>query len=473
MGLLAGSDYLSKDPIDEITPTSPRIRNVMDLAPKNDQHSIVEPNMINKVEKSEFNKPQSEDISDLFTKTKDDTRDEEMSYKNQSGVGVPEMGVKMTTNHKDDTATSKSISSNETSTIIPKSELISQTRTEIEYLPSNVLVLNLSGASVDDHISSQSLKSDDVVFTNDDYNIPNDTPQGGEISAWQDVVTRSKKHEEELTARMARAMQVSEQVIEKRVFIPPEPPQPKLDVQVVRPINKAANMERNVAKSWGEGPNNSGFNFMAIKNFHSCGNKHCACRRFSTSLRREKDFRKLPPEFEDSSRSKTAKNVDVQDPNQNFDPPLVKEEISNVLQEMSQREMDISLSYSHTNVEESETCSKLPTSVTISTFPTSSPKNSAHSLLQVDDEALGISDTMVTELESTILSLKETDDMYDDEKEPKNKRAVNEDYIRAPGDPYPYSREHFDKWRVPHGKNPIVNDDIPKAKPADTCNSPR
>ncbi|KAK2587357.1 hypothetical protein KPH14_003074 [Odynerus spinipes] len=31
--------------------------------------------------------------------------------------------------------------------------------------------------------------------------------------------------------------------------------------------------------------------------------------------------------------------------------------------------------------------------------------------------------------------------------------TVDEDYVRIPGDPYPYSREHFNKWRLPRQKS--------------------
>lgn len=31
--------------------------------------------------------------------------------------------------------------------------------------------------------------------------------------------------------------------------------------------------------------------------------------------------------------------------------------------------------------------------------------------------------------------------------------SIDGDYVRLPGDPYPYSKENLDKWRVPHSKN--------------------
>lgn len=139
--------------------------------------------------------------------------------------------------------------------------------------------------------------------------------------------------------------------------------------------------------------------------------------------------------------------------------------------------MEVLLSYTRHDSEETGTGPTLPTSVTISTFPIGSNENAVEEKLQDGNEIfnseISSGNSGITELERTILKFKDGADKEDRKEINDKKGKRDEDYIRIPGDPYPYSREHYEKWRVPHGKCPIVNDDVPKAKPSETSDSPR
>ncbi|XP_024947154.1 uncharacterized protein LOC112495321 isoform X2 [Cephus cinctus] len=79
-----------------------------------------------------------------------------------------------------------------------------------------------------------------------DYNIPENIPLGGEISAWEDVAVKSKIREHSLAANRASAKPTKSS---SRIFIRPEPPQPKLDIETVRAANEWDDIEDEVNRS--------------------------------------------------------------------------------------------------------------------------------------------------------------------------------------------------------------------------------
>lgn len=128
--------------------------------------------------------------------------------------------------------------------------------------------------------SGVDLTSGTIVPGDDDYNVPKEIPHGSEISAWRDVVVRSKLHEDELAR--AAAIDLPGDPAES-IFIRPEPPQPKLDVRVVGAASDVVSPHENVAKPSELGSNTPAINFATTKKFHTCT---IACRRLPRACRR-------------------------------------------------------------------------------------------------------------------------------------------------------------------------------------------
>ena len=87
-------------------------------------------------------------------------------------------------------------------------------------------------------IQDESLKSSSCgEDTGEDYNIPKELPVDGEIIAWKEVVERSKPpiDEEAETETVTNELD--------KIFIRPEPPEPKLDVQAVKSIDHVSKEE--------------------------------------------------------------------------------------------------------------------------------------------------------------------------------------------------------------------------------------
>lgn len=83
------------------------------------------------------------------------------------------------------------------------------------------------------------LNTDDTVGKDDNYNDPKDMYQVDEVSAWQDVIIRTKEHIKKLeeAASLIKNESVEVEAPELKFSILPEPPKPKLDIAAVRTMN--------------------------------------------------------------------------------------------------------------------------------------------------------------------------------------------------------------------------------------------
>lgn len=311
------------------------------------------------------------------------------------------------------------------------------------------------------------LSSDTSINGDDDYNIPKEMPYNGEILAWQDVVTRSKLHEHELAHRTATGTEIQINPV-GMIFIRPEPPERRVDVDIVRAVGKVGLPNANVQNGLDPGTNIVGINFTQSRKFsRSCRD---SAKSFSTTSRCGRE--NLPPDSDDPGQSETPEKRGASV--RNTVSSKVDENLNNFLPELSQREMEILMSYEQ---QSSEDNGSLTTPVEIKNIPDESSRDSLGMATSDDDEKFNESSAGIAQTEEsakTMLSLKESDDKDDGKAEISEKKSIKDgDYIKTPGDPYPYSREHYEKWRLPHGKCPIVNDDVPKVKPAETNDSPR
>ncbi|KAG7197949.1 hypothetical protein KM043_016186 [Ampulex compressa] len=398
--------------------------------------------------------------------------------------------------------------------------------------------------------STDALKEETNVL-DEDYNIPNGISSDAEISAWKDLVLRSKisvdPSKEEFQSTNAGSQL-------EMVSIRPEPPQPKLDVQVVKSIDDALkgedeqrtrNLEYKPVRSMEIKSTRKFDGNLSSKKLHTISfyipylnhtdvisaesNNGLFCLRHtsgssvtdrnSSGPRSASPFPPNPSDMKTSAHEQNSLKAEAMDQNEeaynnslNISPsmddtrptlpskpqPLTSSdqshqvdfdtEFANNLNAIEDREMEISLSY--TDPKDHEYAPRLPTSVTITAQPIrkqeadrepehahTDPENSYVNYDYVssyeEDYYPGYEFTSLATPEGAPIERKrfaqrsvskeaarkeardqETifDSGVDDDDKTSEGYITDGDYVRVAGDPYPYSREHFNKWRVARTK---------------------
>lgn len=359
-----------------------------------------------------------------------------------------------------------------------------------------------------------------------EFNVPKDLPFDGEIFAWKEAVERSTPPIAEIV-KLAESETVHHDL--DNIFIRPEAPEPKLDVQAVRSVNHGSENEENRETSGYKGIKSSReskfVGYTSKKKIHTDGYQHFTSQRADTdslSFRKHlvskailfsglestnsiiKDgkkhegslfdpfFIKGPLSVKDMSVESKSENKFEEASNQieastgmerpllptksvtltriNSDMSRYDAELAKEVDEIYGREVEIALS-STDEIGENIMDAPLPTEITISVVPsskckedgvdwipllcTSNSENNSGSYSKNNFFGSGSSDGS-----SGSRGRKKTGyflNSQDDYEEVVNKYLVEGDYIRVRGDPYPYSREHFNKWRVSRPNSPSPN----------------
>ncbi|XP_033226152.1 uncharacterized protein LOC117178787 isoform X2 [Belonocnema kinseyi] len=359
-----------------------------------------------------------------------------------------------------------------------------------------------------------------------EFNIPKDLPFDGEIFAWKEAVEKSKPSIAEIV-KSAEPEIVHYDL--DNIFIRPEAPEPKLDVQAVSSIDHAYENEENQEASSYKGikslRESKSVGYTSKKKIHTGGYQHFSSQRGDTdslSFRKDvvgkailfsglestnsfiKDRKKqeenllepflikgllsvggISAEFKSEDKLKEASNqieaaIEMKNPllptkavtltRIHSDMSYYDAEIAREVDEIYGREIDIALS-SPNAIGENIMDAHLPTEIMISVVPSSENKEGGIDWMPLlctsnsDDNpgsysshnffgsgsSDGSSGSRGRKKRGYFLNSQDDDDELVD------KYLFEGDYVRVRGDPYPYSREHFNKWRVPRHNSPPPN----------------
>ncbi|KAI4493636.1 hypothetical protein M0804_001812 [Polistes exclamans] len=401
---------------------------------------------------------------------------------------------------------------------------------------SNKTVQNISQSEILSDNSMLSfdknyLKSDDKVddlntikaeLAKDDANAIEepDWTSDTEISAWRTLVDKSKPPPEKKVEQELVELQLD------KVSIRPEPPIPKLDIEMVKPLNNeirnveeledSVSSDRKLMKSTNnirvgsmietQKYHNRKYHtllsnkkedilakILISKNFsisHSNSNTDSESTQRSNAQNQQVSKTKVQSDQKAFARSSARESENTDDGTSNeskrsslstdFQSGISKHEekktSANFTQTFDAVDGERVISLNHSNQGDA----RLPLSVTISSRPKQEESNvetlddemmhtknyinddypytcfnesyfeetkyadSKHDLNQIDNPTAEEQETM---RESNLKELEE-----EDEKKMEVEVHGNDGFVRIPGDPYPYSREHFNKWRLPRKK---------------------
>ncbi|XP_047350384.1 uncharacterized protein LOC124949426 [Vespa velutina] len=413
----------------------------------------------------------------------------------------------------EDTATSNLTNvSNKTVNIFPKSDI-----------PSDNLILSFdknyqaADGKVNEKDKNETAEAmEDTVLSND-----------SEISAWQTLVDKSKPPPEKKIEQELVELQLD------KVSIRPEPPIPKLDVEMVKPLNTEIRHEDDFIEM-----NTDRKSTRPMENTRTLENHKVENRKYHTVSNAKKRFYRKKDKFQvilinrNFSKSRSPSNTDPESAqrsntqNQQLSITKVQSD-QNAFARSSARESENTdegtsneskrsslstdfqsgnrkhdeettvnftqtfdavdgervISLNHTNQGDA----RLPTSVTISSRPKQELNDnrlendimnskdsheysySNMNLATHDEYPYTCFDESCIDENKYVDSKNELDqndnhgsiekqmtEILTKENEESKKIEMitntNDDFVRIPGDPYPYSREHFKKWRLPRKK---------------------
>ncbi|XP_043479042.1 uncharacterized protein LOC122509235 [Leptopilina heterotoma] len=367
---------------------------------------------------------------------------------------------------------------NETEAEVPKNECVNNDQTKL----------------------NSSLPAPEDTTSDSDYNVPKGLPQNAEIIAWQDLVDRSKPPVDE-------ALEAKEGTVGP-MFIPPEPPAPKLDVEAVKPIKeekfdfraihrkspstdyastKRIHTDSHLAVSTTVDSENPVKSYLVLNSEKTTTVKENLVDPFMITknaeglMKTKENLKKMSstrmgPRLPTKVLTLTRINTDDMSYYNALDAKKVEETYG--------RMVEIELS-SPSEISKNILDAPLPTEITISMKPSSEKRvdtmswikcarssSTSSSAFNSSGNFFGSSSNGSSgssgRKKSTYLASSDTskgtdrkpavksteDEESDDEVE---NYAPEGNYVRVPGDPYPYSREHFYKWRVSRNSDYPIN----------------
>lgn len=382
-----------------------------------------------------------------------------------------------------------------------------KTKTEV---PNNACVTNYQTKL------NSSLPAPEDTTSDSDYNVPKGLPQNAEIIAWQDLVDRSKPPVDEAVKVKEAFSTVGP------MFIRPELPAPKLDVEIVKPVAEERFEFRGIHNL--DQRKSTSTDYVSSKRIHtdsrlsvstSVDNEnpvksYLVLNSKKTSAVKENlvdpfMISSIKNDLEEKSAELLMKNNEKQH-EQKMDSTRARPRLptkvltltrvntddmsyynaldAKKVEETYGRMVEIELS-SPSEIGENILDAPLPTEITISMKPStekrvdsmswikcyrsssisssafnsngnffgSSSNGSSGSNGRKKSTYLASSDaTKGTDKKPAVKSIE--DEESDDDAE---NYAPEGNYIRVPGDPYPYSREHFYKWRVSRSSDYPIN----------------
>ena len=390
---------------------------------------------------------------------------------------------------------------------------------------------------------NQTSTSEEESTVDSDYNIPGEISFNEEIAAWQNVAEKSKIPVVDANENITGHPDFED------VFIRPEPPEPKLDVEKVKSIDPISEnkekpletLEYKVTRAIDFKNESKSIDHALSKKIHTDSRlfiaptsksstdsiifteKNCADITLMfpdlnaathTSISKDEDNRFITqkPIFEPENLVETSNKTELLEhkmthallPTKVLTPTKVNyddmscynAQMAKEIDKIYGRELEISLS-SPDGIAENVLDAPLPTKIEISVIPRSKKKEDGVDWIPLlcssnsedtsdfysrnifdggfSDDSSGYrgpktKETLIQSNDSEEKDqesfLKTQDNDKDDESEDY---VVEGDYIRVPGDPYPYSREHFNTWRIPRSPEiPFKQnaDDQPKVDPS-------
>ncbi|XP_078052526.1 uncharacterized protein LOC144478480 [Augochlora pura] len=371
----------------------------------------------------------------------------------------------------------------------------------------------------------------------EDYNIPVGTDFDAEISAWKDLVLKSKVPID--TTRKDDFVPATESL--DLLSIRPEPPEPKLDVQAVPTVNpeilKEEEVEGDNTKELKtpmkktEGKRTGDIQKIDSKKLHMLHSprferfedNYCSEVRskgsttlstmsrlgkvnivtFSTSsdgdwseTERIKDAK--PPEASvaterassGTAEAKTAENAQEAASQDQMQPPQYQSrqidadaDFADSLNAIAEREMEISLQRTYQDPEMQDISINLRERKDSRSLESEDPYyQHANNYTQYEDDYVAGYETipMETAPEKTVKGEQKkaqeptewSENAYEketDEPPAMDDNYINDgEYVRVPGDPYPYSKQYFEKWRKAVHEldiRPTIEPEKPEIKP--------
>ncbi|XP_012140857.2 uncharacterized protein LOC100875827 [Megachile rotundata] len=548
------------------------IRTIMDCAPGNTKPPIREPNMPEKQEKKDDKKDKKKKKKPVIRmeggtmndslKTKDTLHDNmDVNFRHQWGVRLPEEVEKlqsMELRQPDDSSfqvpvygrknlqVDMSSSKNSEVTMDTKKEEQTEKRETADSSNLNRGTESSRSSTKTANVSSSPMDESNAV--DEDYNVPAGTKLDAEVSAWKELVLRSKvrlapSKEELVPADGRRAEMLS---------IRPEPPRPKLDVQAVPTSNEQPSNEMededfstdvrttvkgdtgrtgnftdvqksdkrklhtgstyskriNTAHSR-RSPRSRGFlpvmenlnnaiGFISSQrtfDFSTSTDSSCQQNDQATAKETEQSQNIRQTEPEDRFDQRSSNRVTGEDRADNREPNVAnRQDLAANFEQQTQSRIDSDLKDSLNRVTDSET------EITMNSSREENQDTRATRNLDEKDESRSLSDDFQSSFDYA--SMPYEDDFYPAYEsvtfEPVPEKSIDErskkseqvpaasgnvqrketivdspeeleygkeyvsdgNYIRIPGDPYPYSREHFNKWRSYERENPSRQTDV-------------
>ncbi|EZA49436.1 hypothetical protein X777_11934 [Ooceraea biroi] len=347
----------------------------------------------------------------------------------------------------------------------------------------------------------------ETIAIDDDYNIPADAASDAEIVAWKNLVMKSRtivpEREDFLSADRVENLQM--------VSIRPEAPQPKLDVRVVRSIedtskDESADHSDSESVISGEFKRPDSADARKFDNYSPSKKLHTAswqiryahrdtrsviqcCDELLPIVRQQADAKGQGSKGDGECSDFNASNsLD----NQRSVSPVESQRFLN-----NGKEADINLIKTLNTISNGETTISSNQSLIRDADPSEITQPSTLASLAKDESYVEdenahceterrkdykdvFDDATYIDSDNPSTNGGQLDAMIDSKAAGKNPRGrilrleddhdsdstkersddsskehiVDDDYVRLPGDPYPYNKEHLDKWyNVPHSKN--------------------
>lgn len=349
---------------------------------------------------------------------------------------------------------------------------------------------------------------EEVIAIDEEYNVPEAASPDAEIAAWESLVAKWR------ATTLSENQEFDYVKSLKTVSIPPEAPQPKLDVRAVRSVEddtKDEGIDRSVKSAEIKRP---GFMGAQKSDSYSSNRKMHTLHRNANCLIAQRYIELLPVSSTSVEKSGMKCPGSTSAFSTSFAGSMQKSTINETSNQQSEKRTD---SKSHEKKSDATANSSNAAGPLLSEKSQTLPKSNSQKQSYADSKRL---DEMraVTEDEEANISLnqsqvterskareKTVNDFPDKAKDREDSRVhassqggsapsidnrpvksyaeesrsdakrerntldpnaedagdlsedytVDGDYVRLPGDPYPYSKEHFDKWRVPHSRGPV------------------
>ncbi|XP_011051493.1 PREDICTED: uncharacterized protein LOC105144336 [Acromyrmex echinatior] len=329
------------------------------------------------------------------------------------------------------------------------------------------------------------------TIINEEYNIPEGTDLDFEIKAWRNLVARSAL---EIKENYSPPI---EENLENLVSIRPEAPEPKLDVRIVKSTeddlkdSDSGYVSPKSIEIKQVGPPKRPDGYFTGKKLHTMSTQiryvhtNNIVQRLIGSLLSnfalDKTMQTKYPGFTDSNNTPNNRSLLPVEPQRfsSSNQEQANTDLVETLNKIADKEMEISMnqlqSTSHKKVthsnsskftqkdqprykdeeaqEETERYEKSHvnyedlhdkgvTGVDCNNQSTNSESVKSYAIKSTKEDSRNNSTTFDS-------NEKDADD------NPSNEDIIDGDYIRLPGDPYPYNRENLEKWRVPRTRNLI------------------